>query len=183
MISKTLHTLEFPKILEQLAGYTAFAASHELALALRPTTDLAEVQRRQRATSEARRLMDLKPNISIGGARDVRDLVRRANIGAALEPPEFLDILATLQSARTLRQVIVKLGDQLPTLAETAQTIQDCPVLEREITRCITERGEVADDASPALKRLRGELSVAHNRLLDRLNDMLVSQGLQHLLL
>ncbi len=182
MIAKTLHTLEFPKILEQLAGYTAFAASQELALALRPTTDLAEVQRRQRATSEARRLMDLKPNISIGGARDVRDLVRRANIGAALEPPEFLDILATLQSARTLRQVIVKLGDQLPTLAETAQTIQDCPVLEREITRCITERGEVADDASPALKRIRSELNVAHNRLLDRLNDMLVSQGLQHLL-
>ena len=182
MNPKTLHTLEFPKILEQLAGYTAFAASHELALALRPTTDQAEAQRGQRATSEARRLMDLKPNVSIGGARDVRDLVRRANIGAALEPLEFLDILATLQSARALRQVIVKLGDQLPTLAETAQTIQDCPVLEREITRCITERGEVADDASPALKRLRSELSVAHNRLLDRLNDMLVSQGLQHLL-
>jgi len=181
MNQKTLQTLEFPKILEQLAGYTAFAASHELARALHPTTDLAEAQRRQRATSEARRLMDLKPNISIGGARDVRDLVRRANIGAALEPPEFLDILATLQSARTLRQVIVKLGG-LPTLAETAQTIQDCPVLEREITRCITERGEVADDASPALKRIRSELNVAHNRLLDRLNDMIVSQGLQHLL-
>ena len=51
MNPKTLHTLEFPKILEQLAGYTAFAASHELALALRPTTDQAEAQRGQRATA------------------------------------------------------------------------------------------------------------------------------------
>lgn len=39
MDDKTLHTLEYPKILERLAEYAAFSASAELARALRPTVD------------------------------------------------------------------------------------------------------------------------------------------------
>jgi DNA mismatch repair protein MutS2 len=50
--SHTLDTLEFPKVLGRLASYTSFSASKELALALRPATDVDEVRARQRRTSE-----------------------------------------------------------------------------------------------------------------------------------
>ncbi len=182
MDDKSRHTLELPKILARLAEHAAFSASKELALALTPTSDGAEVARRQRETTEARSLLDNKPGLSIGGARDTRDYVRRALIDAVLEPKELLDILATLYSGRALRTTITRMADRYPTLNAIAVRLRDCPALEREITRCITERGDVSDDASPALRRIRHELRQAHDRLLSKLNEMLTSADMADVL-
>jgi DNA mismatch repair protein MutS2 len=182
MDSKSQHTLELDKILARLADQAAFSASKELALALTPSNDPAEVRRRQKETSEARALLDMKPGLSIGGARDVRDLVRRALIDAVLEPKEMLDILATLQSARALKATITRLGERFPTLAAIVARIKDAPQLEREIQRCINERGEVVDDASPALRRIRIELRQAHDRLMTKLNELLSSSEMADVL-
>ena len=40
MDSKTLTTLEYPKILDRLAGFCDFSASAELARALRPASEV-----------------------------------------------------------------------------------------------------------------------------------------------
>src|SRR5512134_2927431 len=103
MDDKALRTLEFDKVLARLATLTAFAPSRELALALRPSADHGEAVRRQRETAEARRLLRNRPNLSIGGARDVRDSVERAALGGVLEPGELLDIRNTLGAVRSLR--------------------------------------------------------------------------------
>ena len=46
MDEKSLHTLEFDKVLARLAALTAFAPSRELALALRPTADHTDLSPR-----------------------------------------------------------------------------------------------------------------------------------------
>jgi DNA mismatch repair protein MutS2 len=182
MDKKSQQTLELPKILARLADHANFSVSRELSLALAPSTDPIEVRRRQAETTEARALLDMKPGLSVGGARDTRDYVRRALIQAVLEPKELLDILATLQSGRALRTTITRLADRYPVLNAIASRLRDCPALEREITRCITERGDVADDASPALRRIRVELRQAHDRLVTKLNDMLASSDVSGIL-
>jgi DNA mismatch repair protein MutS2 len=88
MDAKSLATLELAKILAQLSKFTAFSASTALAQALTPTTELREAQRRQQQTTEARRLLSEKPDLTIGGARDVRGYAQSAAIGAVLEPPK-----------------------------------------------------------------------------------------------
>nr|HRC77323.1 hypothetical protein [Kouleothrix sp.] len=70
--AQTLETLEFSKILERLARHTSFSASRELALGLLPSTDAYVIRRGIALTSEARRLLDDRPDTSIGGARDIR---------------------------------------------------------------------------------------------------------------
>jgi len=172
---KYLETLELDKILERLAEHTAFSAGRELALALRPATDLAEVQRRQEQTAEARALLSVRPGLTLGGVRDVRPLLKSARIGATLEPSALLDVRSTLLGGKALRRVVLSEEEQYPVLAATAQRIEECPKLVAEIGRCINDHGEVVDSASPALSRIRRELSVAHDRLLDRLNRLLAS--------
>ena len=172
---KYLHILEYDKILDRLAEYTSFSAGRELALALMPSTDIGEVRRRQKETTEARRLLDLRPDLTIGGARDVRPLVRHAQLGAALDPNDLLGIRNTLHSAHHLRRVILRLRDQFPLLADLAEQITELDHLVDEITRSISDRGEVLDAASPALGRIRREMNIAHDRLLDRLNKMVGS--------
>jgi DNA mismatch repair protein MutS2 len=179
---KHLNTLEFPKILERLARHADFSASKELALALMPAFYLSEVEERQAETREARRLLSVKPDISIGGARDVRPLLQRASRSAAMLPAELLDIRQTLAAARDLKRAIGRLGDQFPLLEDIASRIQECPGLLNEITRCISDRGEVLDSASPELARIRREVGVTHQRLLDRLNRIVQSpQNSQYL--
>ena len=175
MNEKALNTLEFHKIRERLAGFTSFSASRELALSLLPSAELQEVQRRQQATREAKRLLDLKSNFSLGGVYDVRPAAQRAMMGGILQTDELLNIQSTLAAGRTVRATIVRLNEQLPLLSEVAQHIADSSRLEAEIARCIDQRGEVLDSASPALGRIRHEAKVAHDRLLTRMNELLSS--------
>jgi DNA mismatch repair protein MutS2 len=174
---KYLETLELDKIREQVAELTAFSAGHELALALEPATDLVEVQRRQSETAEARALLSVRPGLTLGGVHDVRPLLKSARIGATLEASALLDVQSTLLGGKALRRAILGEEEQYPVLAATAERIEECPKLVTEIGRCINDRGEVVDNASPALSRIRRELSVAHDRLLDRLNKLLGSSA------
>ncbi len=173
MDAKSLATLELAKILGQLSKFTAFSASTALALALTPTTELREAQRRQQQTSEARRLLSVKPDLTIGGARDVRAYAQSAAIGGVLEPAEMLDVKTTLVAGRTMQRTLQRLADQFPTLAALAARIEETPGLVEAISQTLDDRGEVLDSASPELGTIRHDLRLAHDRLLQKLQRIL----------
>jgi DNA mismatch repair protein MutS2 len=172
---KDLSTLEFPKILERLARYAAFAPGKELVVALAPSDLPAEARRRQIETAEARWLLSVKPDLGLGGARDMRAALQQALLSATLTPHDLLDIRQTLIAARDLKRAVIGLTERVPHLADIAYRIEDCPGLIQEIGRCISERGEVVDAASPNLSRLRREVEVALQRLMDRLQHIVQS--------
>ncbi len=175
MDAKSLHTLELPKILDRLATYCAFSGGVGLARQLAPTTDLAEAKRWLQETSEARKLLSVKTDVSIGGARDVRQFAANAAIGAVLWATEILDIKNTLIAGRTLKRTLSRLGDQFPRLAFVASGIDECPGLVEAIGRTIDERGEVLSSASEKLASIRRELKIAYDRLLQKLQSILNS--------
>ena len=179
---QTLETLEFPKILAQLARHTSFSASRELALALLPSTDAFEVRRRQKRTGEARRLMDEQPDASIGGAHDVRGPLGLARRGGVLEAHAFLDIAATLSAARRLRTLLLRLSEETyPLLRELAHDLPSIPALEEAIARTVGEDAQVLDSASPALGRIRADVRIAFNRLQEKLQSMIASSQAESL--
>ncbi|WP_322798149.1 endonuclease MutS2 [Thermoflexus sp.] len=168
-----LNTLEWPKILERLAAFTAFPWSAEKARALRPSTDLAEVQARLAETEEARRLLALEPGLDLGGVRDLRPLLKAASHGATLAPADLLAARDTIQAARRIRRLLLRRADGLPHLARHAGRMQEFPELEAEIERCLDEAGEVKDDASPTLRNLRMEIRRLTHELQARLQGYL----------
>ncbi len=177
MNSKYLQILELPKILERLAEHTSFSAGRKLALSLQPSPDLNVVSRRQGETSEARALLDDRADLSVGGARDVRPLVDRAEHSAILAPSELLDVHSSLVSGRSLRRSIIRLRNQFPLLASAAGRIEECPNVVAEIARCINDRAEVVDGASQNLARVRRELRQAHQRLMAKLDRIVASSS------
>ncbi len=172
---KYFRPLEFNKIRTQLASHASFGASDELARALTPSTDIGEIKTWQQETTEARALLDQQPGLGIGGAREVRPFAQAARIGALLNPTDFLDIRATLLSAKTLRRQLTKLDALYPRLAFIAGGLDDLPALSDAIAKVLNDRGEVVDDASPELARIRRELNVLRARLMDRLQKMITS--------
>jgi DNA mismatch repair protein MutS2 len=175
MDSKHWQTLELRKILDRLAGYTQFSGGAKGARDLEPCGEIHEARERLAVTNEARRLLDARPDTTIGAARDVRDKVAIAQRGATLLPADLLDIRGTLVSGHTLQRALSRLQFQFPLLADIAGRIQPAGHLIDEIDRCLDERGEVRDNASPELARARREVRINHDRLFDKLQRLVAS--------
>ncbi|MDX1616789.1 MAG: Smr/MutS family protein [Candidatus Promineifilaceae bacterium] len=181
MDSKSQQTLEFHKILARLADYTSFSASRELAEAVRPTIDADLAERWQAETAEAARLLDKRPDLSVGGARDVREAAKRALRGYILQPDDLLSIAATVAAGRELRRKLIKLAEQYPHLGDVAELIEECPGIVSAIGQTLNERGEVMDGASPALGDIRRQQSVVHDRIQEKLRSLFGSSQSQYL--
>jgi len=176
VVPKHLQTLEFDKVLARLEGLCTFSLGRELARRLQPSTDYQEVLRRQRETAEARKLLSLRPGLSLASARDVRELARQAAKGHVLQPSELLEVADTLQLAQQMRGLVGSWRHQLPLLASLTDRIADFGPLLQEIGRCLDRRGEVTDEASPVLGELRRQVRRAHDRLVAHLERIVASQ-------
>ncbi|HCS39106.1 MAG TPA: endonuclease MutS2 [Anaerolineaceae bacterium] len=173
MDEKTLKTLEFHKVIEKLAGFAAFSASAELARSLRPAASLAEALERQAKTTEARRLLSIKLDMSVGGAHDIRPLAEMARRGGVLTESDLLSVSGTLISARSLHRSFDKQAKDLPHLAEIIRLLPPPPGVIESISRCISDRGEVLDSASPKLGSIRSDIKISHARLMSKLEHMI----------
>lgn len=173
MDEKTLKTLEFPRIIEKLAEYAAFSASAELARQLKPAASLKEAKERLAGTTEARLLLSLHADASVGGAHDIRPLASLARRGGVLSESDLLSVSGTLIAARSLLRSLEKFSSKIPHLAEIIHLFPPPPGIIEAVSRCISDRGEVLDSASPRLGSIRSEIKVSHNRLLSKLEGMI----------
>lgn len=168
MDSKTLNVLEYPKILEKLAGFCDFSASMELARQLEPTDSFDLAQTRIAETTEARKLLAVQ-DVSIGAAHDIRQSADLAARSGVLDAHALLDVKSTLIACRELKKTFEKKEGEFPRLCLIAQGLPDSHGIVDAITRVLSERGEVLDSASVKLADIRRNLRVAHDRLMSRL--------------
>jgi DNA mismatch repair protein MutS2 len=173
MDEKTLKMLEFPKVVEKLANYAAFSASHDLALALKPAKNLEEAELRLKRTSEACQLLSINAEVGVGGTNDIRSLAILASRGSVLSETDLLSISGTLSAARSLYRSLEKTEGKYPLILEIAQAFPPPAGVIETISRSISDHAEVLDSASPKLGSIRSEIKVSHDRLLSKLERML----------
>ena len=172
----TLVKLEYPEILERLARLCQFSVAAERARELGPSGERAHVVYLLDVTSEAVELLTEQPDLTIGGARDIRTLLDRAAKGARLQAAEFLPILDTIHAARVLRRAILRIPEgeeRFPRLLQFVEGLPELTSLETDLARSISPRGDVLDTASDDLARFRREGRVAQGRLTERLSGMI----------
>ncbi|TMC05609.1 MAG: endonuclease MutS2 [Chloroflexi bacterium] len=178
MHEKSLQTLEFPKVLAKVAGEAGFSVGRERILALAPTADLDEARQRLAFTSEAVRLIDEQPRAGLAGAQDVRTQLLRASRGGDLTAADLVLVLNTLRSARSVGRLLGDLsGDTYPQMTALGEAMPVHPQLVRRIEEIINDEGEVLDTASTRLRRLRGEVRAATQRLQQRLRTLVGEFG------
>ena len=178
--AKSIAVLEFPKIVDRLAGLCGSPGGRVLAQDLAPSSDVDEVRRRQAATAEAKALSRIKPHFRMGQAPEVDQSLLAASRSAVLPTVEILEVGTLLRTARHTRNQIAPLSRELAQLARVAQRIADFTPLIHEIEATIDERGEVPDDASPALAEARERVRTVQERLerqLERTLRHAVSEG------
>ncbi|MBA3274204.1 MAG: endonuclease MutS2 [Chloroflexia bacterium] len=174
--SDVLIKLEYGEILRRLATHCSYSVAAARAREIGPSRDRKVVRHLLDVTAEAVDFGIQFPEFSIGGARDIRSEIEKADKGGRLTPHELLQILDTLRAGREVKRTFTRLPDvqdRYPNLLDYAEAIDNFSPLETDLARSIGPRGDVLDSASEELARLRKTVRIAHNRLMDRLNSFI----------
>lgn len=177
MNNKALYTLEFDKILEELAAVAPTEGSAEMARALTPTSDIEKVRLRLNHTTDAKTLIGIKGMPSFGRIKDIREAVERAEKDAMLSLRELLDCAGVMKTARVLLDYVR--GDHTPetSLGEIFERLVPNRALEEKITRSIVADDFVADEASPELGDIRRKKRQVDNKIKDILQKYVSGQS------
>lgn len=174
---KSLTTLELPAVLEMLAAEAVGDTAKEQARALKPSTEPAEVRRRQEETNAAKTMMVVRGSPSFSGVKDVRPSLARADLGGALNTRELLDIARVLQCARLVRGYIADDTVGKTPIDHLFYALHANKFLEEKISTSISGEDEIADGASPELANIRRQMRSAAARARDALQKIISSPG------
>lgn len=173
MDERTLRQLEFNEVKARAAEHASTNAGKEAVLGLAPSGDAGEVSRGLARTAEALDIIHARGSAPFGGIRDIRGHVERAGRAGLLNPAELLEVAGTARAGRQLRRFIE--AQAAPLLLETASRIGSFTELEDKVDHAITSEGDVADDATPELARLRRTIRTLQGRIRDKLESLVRS--------
>ena len=152
-------------MMARLGAHCASRGGQRLAEELTPSDDVEEVRRRQRLTAEGTLLRRLKPQFALGAIGNVEPTVEAAARGAILPANDLLAVAGFLGRARAVRNHLVPMARELAGLSHMAQRIGEFGSVIAAIDRVFESSGQMRDDASADLPRLRRATRAAHARL------------------
>lgn len=176
MNEKVLHTLEYNKILDQLTEYAVSADAKSRCQKLRPITDRAQIEQLQQQTSDALSRLFKYGSLSFSGVTDIRDSLKRLEIGGALSAIELLRVCSLLESAKRAKAFARSQDDSDQpddSLTSLFAGIEPLTPLCDEIRRCILSEDEIADDASSTLHSIRRSMRGMNDKIRAQMNSMI----------
>ena len=166
--------LEFDKLRELLRLRTTCAPGCRAADALEPGTNRVALESVFALISEAREWLRAGHELGFGALADPQGwLDRIEGPGAALEPGELLDAASLLETAGWLRRQFREEAAKFPLLAGRAASIGDFRDVQAAIRRCVLPDGEISDDASTALRRIRASITQTREAIQKTLKQIL----------
>lgn len=173
MDSKALETLEFEEVLWHLKGLCSSELGKKLVEALSPTCSKETVERMLEETWQMKLYLEERGELPARGFPDVGPLLEKAQRGALLEPEELKAISDSVKASLSLKEGLLKVRQRLWLLEEKARRLHAPMEIVTEIDRAVSPYGELRDDASPLLLRLRRALFEAKKRVQEVLKRWL----------
>ena len=99
MNQKVLKTLEYYKIIDRLTDCAASEPGKKMCRELTPSSNFNEIVQTQTETADAVTRVRQKGSLSLAGVRDVRDSLKRLEIGSSLSIIELLSVSGLLTCA------------------------------------------------------------------------------------
>jgi len=176
--------LEYPSLLRVIAALAASDLGRERVLALVPLADAMALAERRAAYDEARRLLGAPGRGALSGSKPgggplvpsfeapLRPLLlRAAGAPPGLTGRDVVAIADLLEATAALVERIATADPACPALAARA-ALPDTQPLRRLVRKTLDRRGEVREDASPELARLRGVIRKQRDTLYDELQGL-----------
>ena len=174
LYEKSLAKLELDKVLMMLAECAGSQEGKDACLALRPISDLEDVQRMLEETTAASDLATRKGYPGFSEANNVSASLERADRGGCLQPKELLSIAGVLRCARTVKGYVSE-DEKATVLDPLFHALTPNKYLEDRISGAILSEEEIADNASPALADIRRHMRIQSGKIRDSLQKVISS--------
>lgn len=177
MARRAEEVLEFDKLRELLRLRTTCAPGRRFINGLEASGRPAQLENTFAFIREAREWLRLGRELGFGALADPAGwLERLESPGGVLEPGDFLDAGSLLETAAWLRQQFREDAGKFPLLAARSASLADFRDLQAAIRRCILPNGEISDDASTALRRIRASILQTRESIQKTLKQILRSR-------
>ena len=169
--------LEFDKLRELLRLRTTCAPGRRRMNELEPGTDRGALEDAFARIREANEWLRMGRELGFGALSDPEGWLARLDApGVVLEAKEFLDAGSLLETAAWLKVQFREDAVKFPLLAAQSSALGDFRELLATIKRCILPNGEISDDASATLRRIRASILQTRDAIQRTLKQILRSR-------
>lgn len=177
MVAHTEQVLEYDKLKSLLKKYALSQLGVFRVEQLRPSRQIDEIREQQKLCSEAKAYYQSSNGFPLRGLTDISPVLRKAaKPGAVLEADQLLDVSRAAHVAQKVRRGLAKLdADDFPTLCAMADNLPTFVELAKCITDCIGSEGEILDQASQTLRKIRRQLVNTREKIQSKLETILRS--------
>jgi len=176
MDEKTLRLLDFPKMIALSASLAETVKGRREVEKLAPQSDGLVVENLLEETSEGVELLR-----TIGspfeGVKLIDEAVARSRVvGSILSPESLLSVADTLRACQRLKARFARLTVPFSRLRRRVRLLTELPELTESVELAIAPSGEVRDNASPELRRIRIRINTTQRRIKEKLDSLLRSR-------
>ncbi|HEY6386323.1 MAG TPA: endonuclease MutS2 [Candidatus Acidoferrum sp.] len=170
--------LEFDKLRELLRLRTTCAPGRRAVDALEFRTDRNALEAAFALIREAREWLRGGGELGFGGLADPQEWLEKIEgPGIVLEAKEILAAASLLETAGWLRGQFRQDAAKCPLLSARVASLADFREALTAIRRCVLPNGEISDDASSALRRIRASITQTRESIQKTLKQILRSRN------
>ncbi len=171
-----LDVLQLREALDLVAGYAVSAPGAAAVRALEPSDAPAWIEQELERVDETRRFLVRTGTALVPSIPDLKQAFRRIAVeGSSLEAVVLRDVAVLLTGAASARRAIEPESAAFPGLAAIAARLRTPRGLEGALRAAIDDGGEVKDNATRDLARLRREIRGTRGRLVQKLEKFMAA--------
>lgn len=164
--SKTLNDLEFNTVLNRIAEFTKSASGKAAVLEIRPITARIKLLNSLKTTQEYLSSFESENKIPRAEFSPIDKEIHLLGIENSFIEVEGLQKIQSLcATTRELLRFFKKFKDYFPTLFDQSGQIDYHKEIAMAIQKTVTRFGEISDNASPSLKKIRREIKKVQDEL------------------
>jgi DNA mismatch repair protein MutS2 len=173
MNPNVLKKLEWPKLLQNLAKFTQTDEGSELCLALMPKLQKDSIEEVWRQILPLRDLSAKGYRAPIGNMPNLHLILKASSLGQVLSGEDFRNVARVLDATKSVFGFAEDFGNQCSTLKKFRARIYPMPELLAKINRAVDVDGELKDDASDELMKIRKQKNSLRKRIEEQLIQVL----------
>ncbi len=171
---KTLQDLEFTTVLEQVAEHCISNLGREQTLKIHPVSNKKKLFFELNLVNEYLSSFENENRIPNHYFEDISEEIKRLAIeNSFLETEGFLKVATVTETVNEQKKFLKKFETYYPTIFTLSESIEFTTFVSDSIKKIITSYGEVANNASPALKQIRKDINNIRGKISESFSHAL----------
>lgn len=171
---ETFRQLEFNQVLEFISKFTRSELGKNIILKIQPGENIDATRHELDLTGEMTDLIALDDELPFQGISDIRTKLYKSMMdNAVMSTEEILLVCDSIRVFRLIRNYFLARSEKYTGLWSHAELLHENRLLEKHIFEAIDETGEIRDNASRELARIRFDIKEKSQRLRVKVNKIL----------